>query len=335
MTGISDGSQGNRVGTPQASINPLQGALGSYGGPTPTMALLPGSPAIGGGKSGANVPKTDHRGQPRSGPVDVGAFESQGFTLTPVAGSTPQSAAVGAAFKKPLEVAVTANNPVEPADGGVISFAAPSVGASATVSAATAVIADGHAGVTATANETPGRYIATASAAGARSGRFVLTNTKALRLAAPTTPGLIGHSSPARPPAGISPAATREGDDRSGGEPLLPPLGDDGGPAGIMALLPSFWSASKKRPPGGLSLRPAQLPRSILVVPALPEDQRSGRAVRGSALWAMGPASVSRLGPMPFTQKQTGGQDVPADEPRSVLSWHTGPLCSREISPGG
>ena len=61
------------------------------------MPLLPGSPAIGGGNV-ALVPtgiSTDQRGNPRllNGKVDIGAFESQGFTLTVTTGSTPQSAA--------------------------------------------------------------------------------------------------------------------------------------------------------------------------------------------------------------------------------------------------
>ena len=49
LTGISTGTQGNQVGTAQAPINALLAPLGDYGGPTPTLALLPGSPAIGGG----------------------------------------------------------------------------------------------------------------------------------------------------------------------------------------------------------------------------------------------------------------------------------------------
>ena len=44
--------------------------------------------------------------------------------MTAVAGSTPQTAAIGTPFANPLAVTVTANNPVEPVDGGVVSFVA-------------------------------------------------------------------------------------------------------------------------------------------------------------------------------------------------------------------
>jgi uncharacterized protein (TIGR03067 family) len=192
MTGITAGSQGNQVGTAGAPIDPLLAPLGDYGGPTSTMALLPGSPAIGRGATGQDIPTTDERGQPRTGHVDIGAFQSGGFTLTPAPGSTPQSAAVNTTFGQALAVIVTANNPAEPVDGGVISFAPPSTGASATLSAATAVIAGGSAtvpataNVTATANGTPGRYRITAGAAGAQSVDFILTNSAGLSLVQPT-----------------------------------------------------------------------------------------------------------------------------------------------------
>jgi hypothetical protein len=53
----------------------LIGPLAANGGPTLTMALVPGSPAIGAGDSAA-APPTDQRGYPRpSGSADIGAFE--------------------------------------------------------------------------------------------------------------------------------------------------------------------------------------------------------------------------------------------------------------------
>jgi hypothetical protein len=65
--------------------NPLLAPLGNYGGPTPTMPLLPGSRAYGAGIAPSGV-STDQRGQPRSvsGRVDIGAFEDQ-LSVTPPA----------------------------------------------------------------------------------------------------------------------------------------------------------------------------------------------------------------------------------------------------------
>ncbi len=57
------------------STDPKLGPLADYGGPTPTLALLPGSPAIGAADS-ASAPPTDQRGFPRpSGSADIGAYE--------------------------------------------------------------------------------------------------------------------------------------------------------------------------------------------------------------------------------------------------------------------
>ncbi len=53
--------------------DPLLGALGDNGGATPTMPLMPGSPAIDAGVGDA--PQTDQRGMMRQGAPDVGAFE--------------------------------------------------------------------------------------------------------------------------------------------------------------------------------------------------------------------------------------------------------------------
>jgi hypothetical protein len=69
-------------------VNPKLGTLGNYGGPTQTIPLLSGSPAIDAGNpSGCtdglgHLLKTDQRGLPRpdsedrSG-CDMGAFERQ------------------------------------------------------------------------------------------------------------------------------------------------------------------------------------------------------------------------------------------------------------------
>jgi hypothetical protein len=52
--------------------DPKLGPLADNGGPTKTMALLAGSPAIGGG---AGCPSTDQRGEPRKGACDIGAYQ--------------------------------------------------------------------------------------------------------------------------------------------------------------------------------------------------------------------------------------------------------------------
>jgi len=58
------------------NTNPKLGPLANNGGPTMTMALLPGSPAIDGGDD-ASAPTTDQRGFPRpvAAAADIGAFE--------------------------------------------------------------------------------------------------------------------------------------------------------------------------------------------------------------------------------------------------------------------
>ncbi len=91
LVGVADGSTafnavGDQVGSSTAPLDPKLGLLAYNGGPTQTLALLPGSPAIDAGNSTLS---TDQRGFPR--PVnfpsipnapggngsDIGAFEVQ------------------------------------------------------------------------------------------------------------------------------------------------------------------------------------------------------------------------------------------------------------------
>jgi hypothetical protein len=83
-TGLVNGFNGDQVGTVAAPFDPLLDSLAQNGGPTQTMALLPGSPAIDhGGTSATGCPATDQRGLPRpdevsdNGACDIGAYESQ------------------------------------------------------------------------------------------------------------------------------------------------------------------------------------------------------------------------------------------------------------------
>lgn len=65
-------------GTDLQNANPHLGALGGNGGPTPTQALTPGSPAVdAGGTCPAADGGTDQRGLPRFTPCDIGAYEVQ------------------------------------------------------------------------------------------------------------------------------------------------------------------------------------------------------------------------------------------------------------------
>ena len=103
----------------------LLAPLGNYGGPTQTMPPLPGSPVIDAG-SNALVPEgvtTDQRGPgfPRivNGVVDIGAFESQGFTLAVVSGDG-QSAQAATAFANPLIVVLMDGD--EPVPGASVTF---------------------------------------------------------------------------------------------------------------------------------------------------------------------------------------------------------------------
>ncbi len=159
------------------SNTPLLAPLGNYGGPTQTMSLLPGSPAIGAGVAIPGI-TTDQRGSslPTSNP-DIGAFESHGFTLTLVSGSN-QTAAVNTAFTAPLVVQVTSNDPLEPVTGGVVTFTVPASAASARLRTVTAVIGShGTASTRATANGVFGLYAVTASSRGATGNiLFELSN---------------------------------------------------------------------------------------------------------------------------------------------------------------
>jgi predicted outer membrane repeat protein len=78
-SGLAAGVNGNQLGTAAAPIDPRLGPLGNNGGPTRTLALLPGSPAIDAGDPGFDgTGLTDQRGASRVvyGRVDIGAVEA-------------------------------------------------------------------------------------------------------------------------------------------------------------------------------------------------------------------------------------------------------------------
>ncbi len=91
LLGSTQGASG-WVSTDLLNANPLLGSLRNNGGPTQTMSLLAGSPALDAGDpTQANVP--DQRGVPRTSGVNIGAFQASattflvnGFPASPTAG---------------------------------------------------------------------------------------------------------------------------------------------------------------------------------------------------------------------------------------------------------
>lgn len=183
LGGSNNLSSDDTCGVP-ASSSILLGALGNYGGPTPTLPLLPGSAAIDAGDdavcAAAPIGNLDQRGVVRSQGThcDIGAFESQGFTFGSPTGS-PQSTLINSAFAQPLGLTVTANHASEPVDGGKVTFTAPASGASTNPAVDSATIASGMVAQSVSANGiNGGPYSVTASAAGVQTPlTFELTNT--------------------------------------------------------------------------------------------------------------------------------------------------------------
>jgi hypothetical protein len=157
---LTDGAGGSLIG-----VDPLLGPLGNYGGDTPTMPLLLGSPAI---NAGAACLAADQRGiaRPQGPACDIGAFESRGFGLV-ISGGDGQSALIDTAFAQPLSVTFSSVDGAPVEAGMVITFTAPGEGAGLASSVLTATTdAGGAAGVTATANGLVGSYTVTATATG-------------------------------------------------------------------------------------------------------------------------------------------------------------------------
>jgi uncharacterized repeat protein (TIGR01451 family) len=180
-SGFTNGTNGNLVGAAGSPLNALLAPLGNNGGLTQTMALLPGSPAVNAGTS-TGAPTTDQRGISRVGAVDIGAFESRGFTISVFSGS-PQTATILSPFASPLIASVNGVGG-EPVNGGIVLFTAPAANASAVLTGGgattTITIAGGQASTNATANGTAGSYNVVASANGATPASFSLTNNKAV-----------------------------------------------------------------------------------------------------------------------------------------------------------
>ncbi len=124
----TSGSQGyDLIGDPSGAsgwldtdllhVDPRLGALQDNGGPTPTMALLPGSPALNAGNP-AQLGVPDQRGVVRRGGVNIGAYQA---SATSFVLSAPAKVTAGV----PFDVTVTAVDPfgqVAVGYAGTVSF---------------------------------------------------------------------------------------------------------------------------------------------------------------------------------------------------------------------
>lgn len=217
LIGNADGATGftatgDQAGTTAAPIPARLASLANYGGPTQTHALLPGSSAIDAGDNcvteaahcgDSNVPTltTDQRGPGFNrfvnNTVDIGAFESRGFTIVATSG-TPQSAPINTTFGAPL-VATISSAFSEPIEGGVLSFAAPLSGPSGSFSGGgqVAQLTIGGSGVVTSpafsANNQAGSYNVIAKASNnSPTASFGLTN-----LASTTSTAVTSSANPA------------------------------------------------------------------------------------------------------------------------------------------
>lgn len=189
----TNNANGDLVGASFAPVSPILGPLQNNGGPTQTIALLPGSPAIDagdncvvlGGGCLTTPLTTDQRGISRqvNQTVDIGAFESRAFTIS-VNSGTPQSKAVNTLFA-PLIVTVISPSG-DQVTGGVVVFQSPGFGpsaifATATNSIASSIAPNGQTSTSPTANGIAGGpYTVTATLnRSAASASFSLTNTQA------------------------------------------------------------------------------------------------------------------------------------------------------------
>jgi hypothetical protein len=137
LSGISNGTNGNLLGTRVNPINPRLGPLADNGGPTLTHALLADSPARGAGNV-AFATTTDQRGQPRTvgGEIDLGAYQTQTAVTGPlVVASDPN----GPTTPPVSHVRLTFNHPMDSTTMTTAQFTLTGPGGSIALTGVTAV----------------------------------------------------------------------------------------------------------------------------------------------------------------------------------------------------
>jgi hypothetical protein len=122
--GILSGVNHSHVGTNMVPINPMLASLGNYGGPTRTMALLPGSPAIGAGEAFPGI-TTDQRGMPVANPPDVGAYQTKAVSSFVISGA-PSTVTAGTPFSVTITATDASNQTVTGYTGPVTLYSSDS-----------------------------------------------------------------------------------------------------------------------------------------------------------------------------------------------------------------
>jgi sugar lactone lactonase YvrE len=182
ITVLENDSSGNMVGatdTITLTVNSPSGTAKTYTAPASggiATFNLSGNPLTAAGVysyTATVAANASIKAATASETINAGAAAS----VTAIAGSG-QSAATNLAFGTPLQVLIkdSYGNPVSAV---TVTFAAPTTGASATLSSNSVKTGgDGAANVTATANGIAGAYTVTAAASGATLASFSLTNTQ-------------------------------------------------------------------------------------------------------------------------------------------------------------
>jgi predicted outer membrane repeat protein len=185
-------TDGSGLTGPTILIGPAMLApLSNYGSDTQTFALLPGSPAINAGATFAAGNGIDQRGIARNNATpDIGAFESQGFSISTLSGS-PQTTGIDSSFGMPLQISIVANDPNAPVDGGTVTFSAPG-NDDLSLSASLVTIAQGKAQITVTSGTAAGNFAVTATTPRANSQPFSLTvSAPPITVSPSTLPGTV------------------------------------------------------------------------------------------------------------------------------------------------
>jgi predicted outer membrane repeat protein len=230
-------------------------------------------------------------------------------SATAVAGSTPQSTAVGTAFATPLRVLVrdAYGNPVE---GVPVAFAVPTTGPTATLNCpAVTTDATGTATVTATAGTAPGQFAVTATVAGLAPVNFDLTDTPGPAVA------FVVTASPTAPIAGQDVTVTVCARDQFGNtatgyggtvlvtssdpNAVLPPPVTLTNGAGSFTV--QFHS------PGSQTVRVADSATASITGVSGPEDVRSDTAVRFDVAVTPSTAAAGQLRTVTVTARDRFG----------------------------